>query len=56
MGIVDEHGVVRGTLDSSSFPLKEKRHLSFDGPGSLGWLETGGKIKRVGLAHLWSRW
>ena len=42
--------------DSSSFPLKEKRHLSFDGPGSLGWLETGGKIKRVGLAHLWSRW
>ncbi len=56
MRLVDEHGVVRGTVESDGFPLKEKQHISFDGTGSLGWLETGGKIKRVGLAHLWSRW
>ncbi len=56
MRLIDEHGVVRGTLDSDSFALKDKQHLSFDSTGSLGWLETGGKIKRVGLAHLWSRW
>jgi hypothetical protein len=56
MRLVDENGVVRGTLDSDGFPLKEKQHLSFADTGSLGWLETGGKIKRVGLGHLWSRW
>ena len=56
MRLVDEHGTVRGTLDSGGFPLKEKQHLVFADTGSLGWLETGGKIKRVGLGHLWSRW
>ena len=56
MRLVDEFGKVRGTLDSKPFPLKEKQHLVFAGTNSLGWLETGGKVKRVGLAHLWSRW
>jgi hypothetical protein len=56
MRLIDEHGVVRGVLDSGGFPLKEKQHLVFADTGSLGWLETGGKIKRVGLGHLWSRW
>jgi len=56
MRLVDEHGDVRGGLASSDFPLREKQHLPFADTGSLGWLETGGKVKRVGLAHLWSRW
>ena len=56
MRLVDEFGTIRGVLDSSPFHLKEKQHLVFSETKSLGWLETGGKVKRVGLAHLWSRW
>ncbi len=56
MRLVDEDGAIRGTLDSGDFPLKAKQHLAFADTGSLGWLETGGKVKRVGLGHLWSRW
>ena len=56
MRLVDEFGMVRGVLDSSPFHLKEKQHLVFSKTKSLGWLETGGKVKRVGLGHLWSRW
>ena len=56
MRLVDEYGVVRGRLESSSFALKEKQHLPFATTGSLGYLETSGKVKRVGLTHLWSRW
>jgi hypothetical protein len=55
MRLVDGQGVERGTL-SALVPLVEKQHLVFAGTGSLGHLETGGKVKRVGLDHLWSRW
>lgn len=56
MQVLDEHGDTRGTLVASNIPLAEKQHLTFSGTGSLGHLETGGKVKRVGLGHLWSRW
>lgn len=56
MRLLDEAGQVRGFLSAPSFPLWEKQHLTFTGTGSLGHLETGGKAKRVGLAHLWTRW
>ena len=56
MRLIDENGDVRGSLVSSSFRLKEKQHLPFSGTGSLGYLETSGKVKRVGVSHLWSRW
>ena len=56
MRLRDEGGVIRGSLETGSFSLRDKQHRVFEGTGSLGWLETGGKIKRVGLAHLWSRW
>ena len=56
MRLIDEFGTSRGVLNSLSFHLKEKQHLVFSETQSLGWLETGGKVKRVGLAHLWSRW
>ncbi|HJN76049.1 MAG TPA: hypothetical protein QGF58_19110 [Myxococcota bacterium] len=56
MRLLDEDGEVRGTLPPTDIPLKEKQHIVFDGTGSLGHLETGGKVKRVGLDHLWSRW
>ena len=55
MRLVDGQGVERGTL-SALVPLVEKQHLVFAGTGSPGHLETGGKVKRVGLGHLWSRW
>lgn len=56
MRVVEDDGTVRASLPEQDIPLKEKQHLVFDGTGSLGHLETGGKVKRVGLAHLWSRW
>ena len=56
MRVVDDEGQVRGTLKASGIPFGEKQHLRFEGTGSLGHLETGGRVRRVGLAHLWSRW
>jgi len=56
MRLLDDAGDVRGTLAASDIPLKQKQHIRFEGTGSLGHLETGGKVKRVGLGHLWSRW
>ncbi len=56
MRVVDTLGRERGTLVASSVGLAEKQHLAFEATGSLGHLETGGKVKRVGLGHLWSRW
>ncbi|MEC7983992.1 MAG: hypothetical protein VX278_02440 [Myxococcota bacterium] len=56
MRVIDEYGRVRGHLQSPSFAFKEKQHLPFSDTGTLGYLETSGKVKRVGLSHLWSRW
>ena len=56
MRVVDDQGRIRGTMQASDVPFGEKQHLRFKGTGTLGHLETGGRVKRVGLAHLWSRW
>jgi len=56
MSLVDDHGVVRGTLSSPPFSLREKQHLELEGTGSLAGVEAGGRVYRVGLDHLWSRW
>jgi hypothetical protein len=56
MRLLDEEGEERGHMGPERIPLKTKQHLVFAGTGSLKHLETGGKVKRVGLGHLWSRW
>ena len=56
MTLIDDAGRVRGTLSSPPFPLKEKQHLDLEGTGSLEHVEAGGRVWRVGLEHLWSRW
>lgn len=56
MRLVDEHGALRGHMTSEGVPLKEKQHLVFADTGSLKRFEASGKVKRVGLHHLWSRW
>jgi len=56
MRVVDDQGRIRGTMQASDVPFGKKQHLRFKGTGTLGHLETGGRVKRVGLAHLWSRW
>lgn len=56
MRLLDDAGAERGHMGPVVVPLKEKQHLVFEGTGSLKHLETGGKVKRVGLGHLWSRW
>ena len=43
-------------MESGDFTLREKQHLPFEETKTLGWLQTAGKVKRVGLSHLWSRW
>jgi len=55
MRLMAADGAERGAMTARS-PLVTKQHLDFDGTGSLGHLETGGKVKRVGLGRLWSRW
>jgi len=54
--MLDEMGLVRGTVPPTTVNLKEKNHLRFSGTGSLGVFETNGRTRRVGLTHLWSRW
>jgi len=56
MRLVDDRGDVRGTLEAQDLPFDHKEHLSFEGTGALQTLVTAGRSKRVGLAHLWSRW
>ena len=53
MRIVDENNIVRAKMESGDFTLREKQHLPFKQTNTLGWLETAGKVKRVGLSHLW---
>ena len=55
MRIIDEEGAIRGEEDES-IPLGIKQHLHLENTGSLGRVESGGTVKRVGLNHLWSRW
>jgi len=54
--LVDESGELRGHVRAGEVPLKAKQHLVFADTGSLGRFEASGKVKRVGLNHLWSRW
>ncbi len=56
MRLVDEGGAVRALLPPREIPLVEKQHLALEGSDSLGPIIAGGKVKRVGLAHLWTRW
>ncbi len=56
MRLIDENGEIRGTLAPPAFHLKEKQHLPFSETGTLGFFEASGKVKRVGVSHLWSRW
>ncbi len=56
MRLVDAKGRVRGEAGAQDIPLVKGRRLAFEGTGDLGFLITGGKVKRVGLDHLWSRW
>jgi hypothetical protein len=56
MRIIDARGALRGVATAEDIPLRTGRRLAFEGTGDLGFLITGGKVKRVGLDHLWSRW
>lgn len=52
--LVDDLGDVRGELDEV-VRLSSKQHLKLRGTEELGRVEVNGKIKRVGLHHLWTR-
>lgn len=56
MRLVDDAGNVRGELSHRMVPLSQKQHLTFAETGTLGAFLTAGRVKRVGLGHLWSRW
>jgi hypothetical protein len=56
MRLVDDAGVVRGVFTDSGLVLGEGCHGLMTGTGSLGAVQVSGRVKRVGLDHLWSRW
>lgn len=56
MRLVDDTGEVRAVLADSGLGLGEGRHVQMSATGSLGAVEVSGRVKRVGLDHLWSRW
>jgi hypothetical protein len=53
--LVDAAGNIRGER-RERVPLKDKQHLALNATGTLGHAEVAGKVKRVGLHHLWTRW
>lgn len=54
--LVDESGAVRATLDADGLALGIGSHIHMHDTGSLGDIEMSGRVRRVGLHHLWSRW
>ena len=54
--LVDAAGVVRAHLDANGLALGEGTHLHMHDTGTLGAIEMSGRVRRVGLGHLWSRW
>ncbi len=52
--LVAEDGTVLGWRDDV-IPLKEKQHLLLRDMGPLGRADINGKVKRVGVKHLWAR-
>ena len=56
MQITDETGRLRGSLASANFTLRKKQHFQFSDTKNLGQVITAGRVQRVGLHHVWSRW
>ena len=54
--IIDEEGLVRGELRADQLGLNDPAHRHLSGTGSLGEVELSGRVRRVGLQHIWSRW
>ena len=54
--LIDASGAVRGHLDADGLTLGEGTHLHLHDTASLGEVELSGRVRRVGLHHLWSRW
>lgn len=52
--LVSEDGAVLGWREDR-VPLGEKQHLLLRETGSLGRADVNGKVKRVGVDHLWAR-
>ncbi|MCP4872087.1 MAG: hypothetical protein GY898_25560 [Proteobacteria bacterium] len=56
MRLIDDDGRVRAVLADAGFALGKGRHTEMTATGDLGHVEVSGRVKRVGLDHLWSRW
>lgn len=52
--LVADDGTVLGWRDDQ-IPLREKQHLLLQDMGPLGRADVNGKVKRVGVKHLWAR-
>lgn len=53
--LLDDDGTVRGAA-TASVPLGRKQHVALQRTGSLGDIDVAGRVHRVGLHHLWTRW
>jgi len=56
MRVLDAQGRSHATLSPEVIPLVDKQHLHLHTEGQLGELIAGGRVRRVGVNHLWSRW
>jgi hypothetical protein len=55
MRIVDEHGIMRASVDGHRFPIGTKEHVHLDKTHDLPAPEISGTVHRTGLHHLWTR-
>ena len=53
--LVDDHGVIRASVDGARFPIGEKEHVPVTSSVRLQPPEISGTVHRTGLHHLWTR-
>lgn len=54
--VIDEFDQLRASLPKMEVPLGPGTHVPLLGGDELGHLIISGRVRRVGLHHLWTRW
>lgn len=54
--LTDEFGAIRATLAPMQVAFGPGNHVPLAGGDLLGHLVISGRVRRVGLHHLWTRW
>jgi hypothetical protein len=54
--LIDEFGALRASLPAMDVAFGPGNHVPMIGGDALGHLLISGRVRRVGLHHLWTRW